>query len=233
MTEEAKRRAKELLTRRLDASRAATAAPATPAPAAPPPTKPASRDEVIRDLAASLKGAAQLTGGLDPAHRHVLDARRSLSEGNLAEAMRKLRLAQAMSPEDREIRAEHDRVALELAASLAANYAEQAQYEERHQKWAAAAVSWQKVVDGRPNEASCHWRCAKALLESSGDTKQAVRLAQRAVDLEPNNVFAIRTLGRAFMAAGMTLNAKRELERAVALDPRDEATKALLKELRG
>jgi Flp pilus assembly protein TadD len=71
------------------------------------------------------------------------------------------------------------------------------------------------------------------LLESSGDTKQAVRLAQRAVDLEPNNVFAIRTLGRAFMAAGMTLNAKRELERAVALDPRDEATKALLKELRG
>jgi Flp pilus assembly protein TadD len=138
-----------------------------------------------------------------------------------------------MSPEDREIRAEHDRVALELAASLAANYAEQAQYEERHQKWAAAAVSWQKVVDGRPNEASCHWRCAKALLESSGDTKQAVRLAQRAVDLEPNNVFAIRTLGRAFMAAGMTLNAKRELERAVALDPRDEATKALLKELRG
>ena len=52
-------------------------------------------------------------------------------------------------------------------------------------------------------------------------------------ELEPNNVFAIRTLGRAFMVAGMTLNAKRELERAIQLDPKDEASKALLKELKG
>jgi hypothetical protein len=35
------------------------------------------------------------------------------------------------------------------------------------------------------------------------------------------------------MAAGLGLNAKRELERAIALDPKDEASKALLKELKG
>lgn len=231
MSEEAKRRAKELLTRRLDASRGH--ARPSPQPPPPEPRAPATKSEVIRDLAVSLKGAASLTGGLDPAQRHVADARRSLTDGNLAEAVRRMRLALAMAPSDPDIKAEHDRYARELATSLAENYAEQAMYEERHHKWAAAAISWQKVVDGRPNDASCHWRCAKALLESSGDTKTAVRLAQRGVELEPNNVFAIRTLGRAFMVAGMTLNAKRELERAIQLDPKDEASKALLKELKG
>jgi Flp pilus assembly protein TadD len=230
--EATKRRAQELFTRRLDAARPHPH-PEAPAPSPPPAPKPASKGEVIRELAASLKGAAQLTGGFEPAQRQVLDARRALADGQLAEAVRKLRLAMAMSPDDAQIRAEHDRLARELAASLAANYAEQAAYEERHQKWAAAAISWQKVVDGRPDEASCHWRCAKAMLESSGDPKRAVRLAQRAVELEPNNAFAVRTLGRAFMAAGLGLNAKRELERAIALDPKDEASKALLKELKG
>lgn len=229
MTEEQKRRAKELLTRRLDAGRSQ---PTAASPPPPPPPPPATKEGVIRDLASSLMGAATLTGGLDPVQRHVAEAKRSLADGQAAEAVRKLRLAVALAPDDHEIRALHDKVARDLAASLADNYAEQAQYEERHQKWAAAAISWQRVVDGRPNEASCHWRCAKALLESSGDMKQAVRLAQRAVELEPNNVFAVRVLGRAFMSAGMTLNAKRELERAIALDPRDEPTKALLKELK-
>jgi Flp pilus assembly protein TadD len=192
--------------------------------------KPASKGEVIRELAASLKGAAKLTGGFDAVQRQVIDARRSLADGQLSEAVRKLRLARAMSPDDAQLRLEHDGLVRELAASLADKHAEQAANEERQQKWAAAAVSWQKVVDGRPGEARCHWRCAKALLESAGDAKRAVRLAQRAVELEPNNVFAIRTLGRAFMVAGLSLNAKRELERAIALDPNDEASKALLKE---
>ncbi len=232
MSDEARQRAKELLTRRLAGPRSTT----QPMDFTPPP-EPArgqgTKADMVRDLANTLKGVATVTGGVDPARRHVIDARRSLADGQLAEAVRKLRLAVAMAPDDLEIKAEHDRLARQLASSLADNYAEQAQYEERHTKWAAAALSWQKVVDGRPDDASCHWRCAKALLESSGDTKQAVRLAQRAVELEPENVFAVRTLGRAFMAAGMGLNAKREIEKAVALDPKDEATKALLKELKG
>jgi tetratricopeptide (TPR) repeat protein len=227
--EETKRRAQELLARRLDAVRQPSHRPAPPS-TLPSVPKPASKGEVIRELAASLKGAAKLTGGFDAVQRQVIDARRSLADGQLSEAVRKLRLARAMSPDDAQLRLEHDGLVRELAASLADKHAEQAANEERQQKWAAAAVSWQKVVDGRPGEARCHWRCAKALLESAGDAKRAVRLAQRAVELEPNNVFAIRTLGRAFMVAGLSLNAKRELERAIALDPNDEASKALLKE---
>ncbi len=229
MTEEAKRRAKELLTRRLDGGRP------QPAPAAPSPPPPAAmtKEGMIRTLATSLMGAATITGGLDPIQRHVAEAKRSLADGKTVEAVRQLRLAAALAPDDPEIKAFHDKVARDLAASLADNYAEQAAYEERHQKWAAAAISWQRVVDGRPNDPDCHWRGARALLESGGgDLKQAVRLAQRAVELAPQNVFAVRVLGRAFMSAGMTLNAKRELERAVALDPKDDATKALLKELK-
>lgn len=193
---------------------------------------PGAKQEVLRGLASSLKSAANLTGGLDPVARYVADARRSLADNDLASAVRKMRLAVAIAPDNAEVKAEHDRLARELAISLADNYAEQAAYEERHHKWSAAAASWIKVVEGRPNDVDCHWRAARALLESHGDVKQAVRLAQRAVELRPTHVFAVRTLGRAFMAAGMTLNARREFERALELDPKDEVTKALLKELK-
>lgn len=230
ISDEAKRRARELFTRRLDATRPPTKAhdaPPTPAP------QPTDKRAVIRDLAVSIKGAAHVTGGLDPLQRHLAEARRALSDQQLPEAVRALRLAVALAPDDRTIKAEHDRVAHQLAASLADNYKQQAEYEERHQKWAAAAVSWQRVVDGRPEDARAHWRCARALLEASGDTRQAVRLAQRAVDLTPQDIFAIRMLGRAFTVAGMTLNARRELEKALALDPKDETTKGMLKALKG
>ncbi|GAB4216709.1 MAG: hypothetical protein OHK0013_43540 [Sandaracinaceae bacterium] len=236
-TDDAKRRAQELLTRRLDASRARPsghqASPPPPARSSPPVSgAPGAKQEVLRGLASSLKSAANLTGGLDPVARYVADARRSLADNDLASAVRKMRLAVAIAPDNAEVKAEHDRLARELAISLADNYAEQAAYEERHHKWSAAAASWIKVVEGRPNDVDCHWRAARALLESHGDVKQAVRLAQRAVELRPTHVFAVRTLGRAFMAAGMTLNARREFERALELDPKDEVTKALLKELK-
>jgi Flp pilus assembly protein TadD len=187
---------------------------------------------VLRGLAASLKSAASLTGGRDATARQVAEARRSLAENDLAGAVRKMRLALAMAPDNAEVKAEHDRLARELAVSLADNYAEQASYEEKHHKWSAAALSWSKVVEGRPHDPDCHWRAARALVESRGDLKLAVRLAQRAVELAPTHVLAVRTLGRAYMAAGMTLNARRELERALELDPKDEAARALLKELK-
>lgn len=187
---------------------------------------------MLRSLASGLKGAASVTGGLDPITRHVHDAKLALDQGDLAGAVRKLRLALALAPDDEDIRSEHDRLARELAASLADNYAQQAVYEERHRKWSSAATSWAKVVEGRPNDPGPHWRAARALLEAGGDLRTALRYAQRAVDLAPNDPFAVRALGRAFMAAGMTLNARRELERALQLDPNDDATKALLRELK-
>ncbi len=235
MSDAAKRRAQELLAKRLDAGRSAAGntRPLPPPPPPPPPPK-ASKSEVIRELTNSLKHAAQLTGVThDPVQRQIQDARATLEKGDLSEAVRRYRHVLLLQPDNQELQAEHERAAHLLAASLADNYAQQAVYEERHKKWAAAAASWAKVAEGRPNDAGAHWRSAKALLEANGDVKEAAKLARRAVDLAPEDVFAARTLGRAYLAAGMTLNARRELERAVLLDPSDLATKALLKEIKG
>lgn len=236
MSEAAKRRAQELLAKRLDAGRSA-AGNTRPLPPPPPPPTAApkvSKTDVIRDLTNSLRNAAQLTGVThDPVQRQILDARATLEKGDLSEAVRRFRHVLLLQPDNAELQAESARAAQMLAASLADNYAQQALYEERHKKWAAAAASWAKVAEGRPEDAGAHWRSAKALLEANGDVKLAAKLARRAVDLAPEDVFAARTLGRAYLAAGMTLNAKRELERAVMLDPSDLATKALLKEIKG
>ena len=72
---------------------------------------------------------------------------------------------------------------------------------------------------------------AIALIEAKGDLHTARQFAQRAVDLLPNDAAARRALGRVFLAAGLGLNARRELEQARDLDPRDELTRMLLKEL--
>lgn len=235
MSDVAKKRAQELLSRRLDAGRSAAGyVPPIPPPLAPPPSVKASKSDLIRGLTNSLKNAAQLTGVMhDPVAKQVQDAHNAMGRGELSEAVRGFRHALLLQPDNAELQAEHDRAAQLLAASLADNYAQQAVYEERHKKWAAAASSWAKVSEGRPLDAGAHWRSARALLEANGDVKLAAKLARRATELAPEDVFAARTLGRAYLAAGMTLNAKRELERAVMLDPDDLPTKALLKEIKG
>jgi Flp pilus assembly protein TadD len=61
---------------------------------------------------------------------------------------------------------------------------------------------------------------------------EAQKHAQRLCELKPNDLVARRTLGRVYLAAGLQLNARRELERAAALDPDDEIVKNLLRELK-
>ncbi|HJL20961.1 MAG TPA: tetratricopeptide repeat protein, partial [Polyangiaceae bacterium LLY-WYZ-15_(1-7)] len=65
-----------------------------------------------------------------------------------------------------------------------------------------------------------------------GDLRVAKDLAQRAVELAPKSLPARILLGRIFIAAGMKANAKRELEEAAKLDPKDEIVKNLLRELK-
>ena len=75
-------------------------------------------------------------------------------------------------------------------------------------------------------------RLAQALLKADGDLHRARKYAESAVELEPSDVANRTVLARVFLAAGMKLNAKRELEKAVKLDPKDEMVKNLLREVR-
>lgn len=114
-------------------------------------------------------------------------------------------------------------------ASLIDTYLRQAQYEERSGHWIDAAKSWQRVARGRPNEARAHERAANALVLSKGDLHVAAELAKRAIQVEPGNADFKLTLATVFFEAGLGLNARRELEAAAQLSPRNANIQALLK----
>jgi Tfp pilus assembly protein PilF len=115
---------------------------------------------------------------------------------------------------------------------MADTYAKQAALEEQMGKWTAAALSWARVCEGRPEDAAAHRRTAEALVRGEGDLHRARDYAQRAVELDPGNHRGHLALARVFLAAGLAKNARRELEAAAKLDPADETVKNLLRDLK-
>lgn len=227
MSDEGRRQARELLERRLAGARTLGAQRLSS-----PRPPPRGKEEIVRDLAYTLKNAASLTGGLDTVQRHALEARRKEQAGDCAGAARELRFAMALAPDRTELKTDYERVSAALARELADKYEQAAVYEERHKKWAAAAVSWCKVVEGRPDDAEAAAHAAVALVEANGDLHRAQKLAQQATELRPDWLFARIALSRVFLAAGLHLNARRELQRAATLDPTDQTVKDLLRDLK-
>jgi curved DNA-binding protein CbpA len=208
---------------------AGAAGPSMPPTTLRPPGE--ARREVLQGLARSLMQSSQHTGRQDELRASLVEADRAEAAGDLTEAANALRLARALAPDDPEIRARYDDVHRRLARSLVENYRRQAIYEEEIGRWEAAVLSWLRVIEGQPEGADPHRRAALALVQSAGDLRQAKDLAQRAVDLEPNNPRNRVVLGQVYRAAGMRLNALREVQEAAKLDPDDDIVKNLLREL--
>lgn len=229
-TEEQRKRMQELLQYRLQS----VARDYTPGakPQTPPPARPADPQAAGRDLVRTLQQTATLTGTGNLASRHLAEGLRAELEGKLVEAVNALGIARAVEGEREDIVREHDRLKLLLAIELAETYTKQARYEEQLGKWGQAALSWARVCEGRPEDAAAHRRTAEALLKVKGDLHRARGYAQRAVELTPDDAKARAVLGRVFIAAGLKLNAKRELEIAAKLDPSDDLVKNLLRELK-
>jgi len=82
----------------------------------------------------------------------------------------------------------------------------------------------------RPFDAELAIRGAKIAWQGIGDLRKAKDLASSACELEPEQAEYHRVLGQIYKAADLTANAKRELETAIRLDPKDKEAKT---ELRG
>jgi len=233
MSSAGKRRQRELMAKKLrSAARSSSGSrkPKKPKPSVTSSTK-AGRKEVLRGLASSLRSTGAQTGGVSPIRRHLAAARRSEKAGNLSEAADHMRNAALVAPDDDGVRIESERIQQLLAVSLADAYEEQARYEQGQKKWAAAAVSWGKVVAGRPDDADASRLAAEALVEAGGDMHRAKALAQRATELDPQSVDNLRVLARVYIAVGLGLNARRVLQDATKLDPNDEMVENLLRDL--
>jgi len=156
-------------------------------------------------------------------------AREAEKKDDILGAATAYKVAIGSLPEGDPVLASARAVIAKADATLADTYLRQAQYEERSEHWADAARSWQRVAKGRPSDARAHERSANALVHSKGDLHVAAELAKRAIKIEPQNAEYKITLATVFIEAGLGLNARRELEAAAQLSPRNANIQALLK----
>jgi curved DNA-binding protein CbpA len=152
-------------------------------------------------------------------------------KGDIVAAANALRVALEFDPENVELQSSHQEAQTAADTLLVDQYLKQAEYEEKAEKWAEAGRSWTRVARTRTTDARAHERAAYCTLKANGNLHEAGSMGQRAVQLEPKNAAYRRTLANVYLAAGLTLNAKRELETAVQLAPDDAQTAAVLKRI--
>lgn len=162
------------------------------------------------------------------ARKYVTNAEAALAAGDPVAATNAFRVAMTLAPDDADIARRTQEAQGRADAILADTYTRQAGYEEKNGQWADAARSWARVCKGRPDDPAAHERAAAALVQSSGDLHEAARLAQRACFLNPASAAFRATLATVYLAAGLTRNARRELETAAQLAPHDGSIQAML-----
>lgn len=141
------------------------------------------------------------------------------------------RMALSVDSTDEELRARYNAAEANAAVILVDTYLKNAQYEERNDKYADAARSWQKVAQIRPNDPVPAEAAARCLVASRGNLHQAADLAKRAITLAPTVIKYRLTLAKVYIAANLLLAAKRELDAAAKVEPKNQAISDLLKSL--
>ncbi len=198
----------------------------------PPPVAPrVSAEQATDALRRHFEGqkVARLQRQLAQLESQVSDA---LRQDDPAAALRTLRLLAQLNPEDPAMEQRLAAVQHATDVKLADGLLVQADYEERNQRYAEAARSYERAARGKPSAQAFH-RAALCLLKTAApDHRLAARLARSAVELAPNDAELRLTLGRIFLEAGLLQSAEQELQRAAALAPQSEDIKLWLTRLR-
>ncbi|MCS6858638.1 MAG: tetratricopeptide repeat protein, partial [Sandaracinaceae bacterium] len=218
------------LRKRIDGSKHSPSMPPPP----PPSTMEAApdRSSVLRQLVQSLITTSEQLGGLDQAERLLLQAKRLRAKGERAKALAAFRALLALRPEDPSIQAEVQALEHELGLELCQIFREQAIYEEKQEKWEAAARSWLQAIDAFRDDPQALWQSANALIEAGIELPLAKELAERAFELAPQDPRVLRTLARVHLRSGEISKAESLLLQAFRLDPSDLLTHQLLHKLR-
>jgi curved DNA-binding protein CbpA len=201
--------------------------PPTRASGVSPPTRPSTAEamDALRrryEERVSRAKAAQ-------ARKYITNGEAALASGDAVAAANAFRVALTLSPDSPDLQRAAQDAQQRADAILAETYAKQGAYEEKNGQWGEAARSWMRVIKARPAEAAAHERAANAIVKSDGDLHEARRLGQEACRLEPGNPTFRATLANVYLAAGLALNARRELETAAQLAPHDGTIQAMLR----
>ena len=97
----------------------------------------------------------------------------------------------------------------------------------------AALRGFEEALGYRPGDVELLRRAARLALHAGGDLRRAKEWALEAVELDAGEAAGHKLLGQIYKAAGLEANARRELELAARLDPKDDEIRAELRGLGG
>ena len=155
----------------------------------------------------------------------------SFAKERWLEAAGSVRLAIAFDPENEAYRERFSEVQRRAHDERARALVRQAEGALELRDFAQAVSLFEEAVDYRPADPELSIRAAKITWQALRDMRRAKELAAHAVELAPENGGYRRLLGLVYRDAGLTANAKRELETALRLDPQDAEAKAALRGL--
>lgn len=164
------------------------------------------------------------------ARTYVAKAKSAVAAGDPVAGANALRVASSLAPDDVEIQRMAKEAQAKANVIVGQTYTQQAVYEEKNGHLAEAARSWVRACTALESDAGAHERAANAILKAAGDLHQAAALGRRACEIDPSNARARVTLARVYLAAGLALNARRELETAAQLSPQDDTIREMIKQ---
>lgn len=147
------------------------------------------------------------------------------------EAAGSVRLAMAFDPASEIYREEFVTVQRRAHEERAKQLTQSAEAALDFRDYRAGFEALEEAYYYRPFDAELAIRAARIAWQGIGDLRKAKELASSACELEPERADFHKLLGQIYKAADLTANAKRELETAIRLDPKDKEAKAELRRL--
>jgi curved DNA-binding protein CbpA len=203
-------------------------------PAAGPGARLSSRDvsRRLRERVGALAGAKRASEERRRKAKGFFEAgMAAFAKERWLEAAGAVRLAIAFDPDNEAYREQFAGVQRKAHDERARALVKQAEAALELRDFAQAGSLFEEAVHYRPADPELSIRAAKIAWQALGELRRAKELALHAVELAPDNGAYRRLLGQVYKDAGLAANAKRELEAALRLDPRDAEAKAALRGL--
>jgi curved DNA-binding protein CbpA len=209
----------------------ASAAPAPPARPAPAPAASPSAPRPRRPLP-PLHPLARLVAERRARAKTFFEAGMAASaDERWLEAAGSLRLAIAFDPANATYRERFGEIQIRAHALRFEQLVKEADGALTYKDRGEALRIFEEALHFKPFDARVNHTAARLAWVIAGDLRKAKEYAARACETEPEHAEYRKTLGLIYKAAGLRANARRELERALRLDPKDVEARTELKSL--
>jgi curved DNA-binding protein CbpA len=166
------------------------------------------------------------------ARKHYEDAKSWSEQKEYTKAANSIRLALTLDPNNQDFKKLLEEVAPRADEIRAENDFRRGRMEESMGRIEEAITAYLRSIEANPNDARALHQVASLLLEMRRDLRQALTFSRKANQLEQDNPEYLLVLAKLYTELNMKKNAIREYTRYLVLNPLDERSEEVLKELK-